>query len=103
MSDYDLHEMQRQPAHRRTTSTRRWPVVVAVTAALLVVGGGATAVVWISRSNQAKAADTTARTIVPFNVIATTPGASAKLVPSATTITVSFSAPIAQGSRLPSL
>ncbi len=87
--------MQRQPAHRKT-SARRWPVVLAVVAALLVVGGGATAVVWVARAQPPPRSPTVApKSVVPFNVIATTPSASANVVPSATNITVSFSAPIA--------
>ena len=77
--------------------------MVAVLAALLVVGGGATAVVWVARTNHAKVATAAPQPVAPFNVIATTPSASAKLVPSATTITVSFSAPIAQNSARPTL
>jgi lipoprotein-anchoring transpeptidase ErfK/SrfK len=94
--------MQPQPAHSRK-SARRWPIVVAGLAALLVVGGGATAVVLVARSNHVKVATGAPRPVTPFNVIATTPSASAKLVPSATTITVSFSAPIAQNSARPTL
>ncbi|MGH8995687.1 MAG: L,D-transpeptidase family protein [Acidimicrobiales bacterium] len=95
--------MQGQPAHRKA-SGRRWPIVLAVAGALLIVGGGATGVVWVARSNHAPTAiKAPAKQAVPFNVVATTPTASAKLVPSATTITVSFSAPIAQNSPMPAL
>ena len=94
--------MQRQPAHRRTPA-RRWPIVLAVTAALVVVGGGASAFVVIARDNPAKADVTTAKTILPFNLVTTTPAPNAQSVVSATTITVSFSAPLAQTSPMPTL
>jgi peptidoglycan hydrolase-like protein with peptidoglycan-binding domain len=94
--------MQRQPAHRKTPA-RRWPVVMAVVAALLVVGGGATAAVFVARANHPKVATGAPKSIVPFNVVATTPSASANVVPSATNITVSFSVPIAQNSPKPAL
>jgi hypothetical protein len=77
--------------------------VLAVVGALVVVGGGATAVAWVSRTTHPKAAVVTPRPIVPFNVIATSPSPSAKVVPSATNITVSFSAPIAPNSPKPTL
>jgi hypothetical protein len=94
--------MQRQPAHRRTPA-RRWPIVLAVTAALVVVGGGAGAFVVIARDNPAKADVTTPKTILPFNLVTTTPAPNAQSVASATTITVSFSAPLAQTSPMPTL
>ena len=59
--------------------------------------------VWIAKANQAKAAITTPRTTLPFNVIATTPSANAQSIASASTITVSFSAPIGQASPMPTL
>jgi lipoprotein-anchoring transpeptidase ErfK/SrfK len=94
--------MQRQPAHRRT-SARRWPIVLAVIAALVVVGGGASAFVLIAKDNPAKADVTTPKTKLPFNLVATTPAPNAQTVASATTITVSFSAPLAQTSPMPTL
>jgi len=94
--------MQRPPAHRKT-SARRWPVVLAVVAVLLVVGGGATAAVWVARANHPEIGTVAPKSIVPFDVVATTPSASANVVPSATNITVSFSAPIAQNSPKPAL
>lgn len=94
--------MQRQPAHRRT-SARRWPIVLAVTAALVVVGGGASAFVLIAKDNPAKADVTTTKTIVPFNLVTTTPAPNAQAVASSTTVTVSFSAPLAQTSPMPTL
>ncbi len=94
--------MQRQPAHRKT-STCRWPVVVAVVAALVIVGGGATAVVWVARNNHPVAAPTGTEQSAPFDVIATTPSASSSQVPSATTITVSFSSAIGKNSPMPAL
>ena len=94
--------MQRQPAHRRTPA-RRWPIVLAVTAALVVVGGGAGAFVVIARDNPAKADVTTAKTVLPFNLVTTTPAPNAQSVVSATTITVSVSAPLAQTSPMPTL
>src|ERR1700728_2552015 len=95
--------MQGQPAHRKTTPSRRWPVVLAIVAALLVVGGGATAVVLVARSDHAKTPTAGPKPVVAFNVVATTPNASTKIVPSVTPITVSFSAPIAQDSPLPTI
>jgi peptidoglycan hydrolase-like protein with peptidoglycan-binding domain len=77
--------------------------VLAVTAALVVVGGGASAFVVIARDNPAKADVTTAKTILPFNLVTTTPAPNAQSVVSATTITVSFSAPLAQTSPMPTL
>jgi lipoprotein-anchoring transpeptidase ErfK/SrfK len=94
--------MQRQPAHRRTPA-RRWPIVLAVIAALVVVGGGTSAFVLIAKDNPAKADVTTPKTILPFNLVATTPAPNAQTVASATTITVSFSAPLAQTSPMPTL
>jgi peptidoglycan hydrolase-like protein with peptidoglycan-binding domain len=94
--------MQGQPAHRKAPA-RRWPVVLAVVAALFVVGGGATAVVWVARDKHAPVAAVVPKRILPFNVISTSPSASAKVVPSATNITVSFSAPIASNSPKPAL
>jgi peptidoglycan hydrolase-like protein with peptidoglycan-binding domain len=94
--------MQGQPAHRKT-STRRWPVVVAVVAALVVVGGGATAAVWVARNNHPVAPAAGPKQSQPFDVIATTPSASSSQVPSATTITVSFSSPIGRNSPMPTL
>ncbi|HXW38824.1 MAG TPA: Ig-like domain-containing protein, partial [Acidimicrobiales bacterium] len=76
---------------------------MAVAAALVVIGGGATGVVWVARSNHPVAAPTGTKQIAPFDVIATTPSASASQVPSATTITVSFSSPIGKQSPMPTL
>src|SRR5580692_10057314 len=95
--------MQRQPAHRRSTA-RRWPVAVAVAAALVVVGGGATAVVWIARSGHPTAVTTASpRVALPFDVVATTPTGGTTPVPSATTITVTFSSPVGMLSPMPTL
>jgi peptidoglycan hydrolase-like protein with peptidoglycan-binding domain len=76
---------------------------LAVVIALLVVGGGATAVVWVNRTGHTKAATVTPTPVLAFKVIATSPSPSTKVVPSATNITVSFSAPIAQNSPKPTL
>ncbi len=95
--------MQRQPAHRKA-SARRWPIVLAVTAALVVVGGGATGIVWVARNNHAAVPPVAApERALPFDVVATTPAASASVVPPATTITVTFSSPIGQTSPMPTL
>jgi lipoprotein-anchoring transpeptidase ErfK/SrfK len=77
--------------------------VLAVIAALVVVGGGTSAFVLIAKDNPAKADVTTPKTILPFNLVATTPAPNAQTVASATTITVSFSAPLAQTSPMPTL
>jgi peptidoglycan hydrolase-like protein with peptidoglycan-binding domain len=77
--------------------------VLAVVAALVVVGGGATAVVWVARNNHPGAAPTGIKQSEPFDVIATTPSATSAQVPSATTITVSFSSPIGKNSPMPTL
>ncbi len=92
--------MQRQPAHRKNPA-RRWPAVLAVAAALVVVGGGATGVVWVAGHNSPVAGPAGPKQSLPFDVIATTP--STGQVPSATTITVSFSSPIATHSPMPTL
>ncbi len=94
--------MQREPAHRKS-ATRRWPAVVAVVAAVLVVGGGATGFVLLGRNNTPIATTAAARQSLPFDVVATTPTASTGQVPSGTTVTVSFSSPIAPNSPMPTL
>jgi peptidoglycan hydrolase-like protein with peptidoglycan-binding domain len=91
--------MQRA-AHRRPS---RWPIVFAVAAALVVLGGGATGVVWIAHSSHTPTTDDARHQILPFDLLATNPPSTAKVVPSATTITVSLSSPIAPGSPMPSL
>jgi lipoprotein-anchoring transpeptidase ErfK/SrfK len=93
--------MQRRAAHRKSS---RWPIVLAVTASLIVVGGGATGVVWVARSDHPVAAsDAPKQQVLPFDLVGTNPPSTAKVVPSATTITVSLSAPIGPGSPMPSL
>jgi peptidoglycan hydrolase-like protein with peptidoglycan-binding domain len=94
--------MQRQPAHSKA-SGRRWPIVVAIVSALTIVGGGAGAFVWIARSNPTKANVAPPRAVLPFNVVTTTPAANAQSIASASTITVTFSAPIGQNSPMPTL
>jgi peptidoglycan hydrolase-like protein with peptidoglycan-binding domain len=75
-----------------------------VTAALVVVGGGATGVVWVARSKAPVAAPSAHQhQALPFDLVATNPPSTAKVVPSATTITVRFSSPIGPGSAMPSL
>ncbi len=91
----------RHLAHWRS-STHRWPVVLAVSAALILVGGGTTAAVWVTHSQPTTARAATVKTL-PFEVRATTPSASAKVIPSDTTITVSFSSPLAPTSPMPTL
>jgi peptidoglycan hydrolase-like protein with peptidoglycan-binding domain len=92
-----------QAAHRKNSGSR-WPIIGAVVAALVVVGGGATAAVWAARSNQPTPATQSAKTtILPFDVVATTPSGGTQTVPSGTTITVTFSAPISSQSPMPTL
>ena len=94
--------MERRAAHRKS-ATSRWPIVLAVVAALVVVGGGATGVVWVARSHHPVAASVAKHQVLPFDLLATNPPSTAKVVPSATTVTVSLSSPIAPGSPMPSL
>jgi peptidoglycan hydrolase-like protein with peptidoglycan-binding domain len=79
--------------------------MVAVAAAVTVLGGGATGAVWATSSHAAPPATkrSTPAKILPFKVLTTSPSANAKVVSSATNITVSFSYPVAPSSPMPRL
>ncbi|MGH9043413.1 MAG: L,D-transpeptidase family protein [Acidimicrobiales bacterium] len=80
-------------------------MALAVAGALVVVGAGASAIFWVSGSgpHEPTAAESPHRSASAFTVVSTTPDGGSKPVAPATPITVSFSAPVAKDSTMPSL